>query len=88
MPGLASALHAAGATDHAVRLTAATESLRQRTGHWHLLPARRHLHQRTIANARRNLGDDRFRQAWTDGAELTYQELIHASTASAGSRTP
>jgi hypothetical protein len=80
MPGLEAALHAADATDHAVRLAAATETLRQRTGHCHLLPARRHIHGLVISAARDSLGVQRFTQTWNEGAALTYQELITLAT--------
>ncbi|MET0147081.1 MAG: hypothetical protein ABW328_20180 [Ilumatobacteraceae bacterium] len=45
-----------------------------------LLTARRHLHGQILEAARRHLGDETFRRAWTEGADLSYAELIDVST--------
>jgi predicted ATPase/DNA-binding SARP family transcriptional activator len=76
VPGLEAALLAGGSSEEAVALAAATEALRRHTGHCHLLPARRQLHERTVGTARTILGEPRFSAAWAHGAELTYDRLI------------
>ena len=75
LEGLARVALARGKMEQAAWLCGSAAALREDNG-WHLSPARRVEHNRTVAAARTALGEDVFTAAWAEGHALPLEEAI------------
>ena len=69
------AVHPADAVDRALRLAAAAAHLRDEIGYRLELPAIRRRLDQLLVDARASLGDG-FETAWTEGANLTWEQAV------------
>jgi len=75
LEGLARVAVAQGRMERAARLCGAAAALREDRG-WPFPPAKRVEHDRTVAAARRGLGEEAFEAAWVRGHALPLEEAI------------
>ncbi len=75
LEGLARVAVAQRRMEWAARLCGAAAALREDMG-WPLPPAKRAKHDRTVAAARRALGEEAFAAAWVRGHALSLEEAI------------
>jgi len=75
LEGLARVAVAQGRMQRAARLCGAAAALREDRG-WPLPPAKRAEHDRTVATARKALGEEAFAAAWARGHVLPVEETI------------
>ena len=75
LEGLARVAVAQGRMERAAWLIGAAAALREDRG-WPLPPAKRAEHERTVAAARRTLGEEAFEEAWARGHALPLDEVV------------
>jgi predicted ATPase/DNA-binding XRE family transcriptional regulator len=83
LEGLARVAVAQGRMERAAWLIGATAALREDRG-WPLPPAKRAEHERTVAVARRALGEEAFDGEWARGHRMSLEEVITDTLGNSG----